>query len=632
MAERSLAPNAHLFVCICALAFFLISRPHVGVFHDAMLYSMQAAHVLDGQRLADDLFFFGGSQTNLSLFPRVHALALREFGLEVTTWSGFLLVRVAYFLVVVWFVWTWLPPALRIPGLLGVFAVGSVYGPGANFGFAESAFTARPVGEIFTIAAITLWGRQRRKLAAMVAIVGATMHPIMGGVGVIILSMLFAAEPDGPLARVRAGGWQLKLLAGGIICIGLVVTIIAPRMDADWVTALGDVNVFAFLTHWNLADYLNLLRQLFVAAIAGRVLRDEVPGLVSLLTCVVVATVAADCAHLVFADLLKVALPTALQLWRTQVVLAFLVAVLIAPVIFRLVTRDSLSQLTGLLLLTSYFFSAFGAAQLLMTLGTWLLILPATRDAVAPIKWFPLTGRALAIVLAVAGSANAVAMTIELEPYSRVLSTHWFVQIPAFTVLAVAVAVQIGICPEALLRLPVRATAVVFLAVAISLVDLRSPLSRLYERDHDQPSKLLPRVVTHNPGLVYWLGPAELSTWFLLGQPGYDAHWQRLSAIFSRPNAMEVRRRKGVIEPLQSPISVCVFVSGFMGGNGDDCTVTDTDVAKVCRAEHRLQQIIVGYRPEGKYDSSFFLPDEHRTDKLHQYWTFDCNRLRMGAE
>jgi len=69
-----------------------------------------------------------------------------------------------------------------------------------------------------------------------------------------------------------------------------------------------------------------------------------------------------------------------------------------------------------------------------------------------------------------------------------------------------------------------------------------------------------------------------------------------------------------------------------MGGNGDDCTVTDTDVAKVCRAEHRLQQIIVGYRPEGKYDSSFFLPDEHRTDKLHQYWTFDCNRLRMGAE
>lgn len=193
------SPWATGSLLLLAYLFWLLNHPYQGIWHDARVYGLLAAHWIYPDALVNDLFFRFGSQGSLSLFTPIYGELVRALGLDlaarlVVLSGGALWVTALFFL------------ARNMLGntLAGRFAVlygvmiSVSYSPNASiFVLNENFATARSWAMPCGLLAVALLIDGRRIMAAGLALLSFLLHPLLG---LWPLALLFAERL--PLQRL----------------------------------------------------------------------------------------------------------------------------------------------------------------------------------------------------------------------------------------------------------------------------------------------------------------------------------------------------------------------------------------------------------------------------------------------
>ena len=199
LATRRDDLSAAASLLLLAFLFWLLNHPYQGIWHDARVYGLIAAHWIYPEVLANDLFFRFGSQGSLSLFTPIYGELVRALGLDLAarlvTLSGGALWCIALFA---------LSQAMLGDTLAGRFAVlfGAMlsvsYSPNASiFVLNENFATARSWAMPCGLLAVALLINRRRILASGLALLSFLLHPLLG---LWPLALLFAERL--PLRRL----------------------------------------------------------------------------------------------------------------------------------------------------------------------------------------------------------------------------------------------------------------------------------------------------------------------------------------------------------------------------------------------------------------------------------------------
>jgi len=215
---------------LLAFLFWLLNHPYQGIWHDARVYGLIAAHWIYPEALANDLFFRFGSQGSLSLFTPIYGELVRALGLDLAarlvTLSGGALWVMALFACSRAVLGDTL--AMRFAVLFGAMLSVS-YSPNAsvfvlNENFATARSWAMPAG----LLAVVLLAAGRAWWAGVLALLTCLLHPLLGIWPLILVICrrlplrwviplaLFPAlvmtgvgivNPDVPYLRLMQGEW-----------------------------------------------------------------------------------------------------------------------------------------------------------------------------------------------------------------------------------------------------------------------------------------------------------------------------------------------------------------------------------------------------------------------------------------
>lgn len=270
MAMRRNAAWSTAILVLLAFLLWLLNHPYQGIWHDARVYGLIAAHWMYPEALASDLFFRFGSQGNLTLFTPIYGELVRALGLDraaqlVTLSGGALWVTALFYLSR-----NMLGDTLagRFAVLFGVMLSVS-YSPYAstfvlNENFATARVWAMPAG-LMAVAWLAA-GKFRRAAAA--ALLSCLLHPLLGlwPLALVILARL-------PLR------WVIPLTlspALAVIGIGLLNPDLPylRLMQGEWLDYLRGAPDILFKAHQapqttRLPVYLTALIALLAGARAG---------------------------------------------------------------------------------------------------------------------------------------------------------------------------------------------------------------------------------------------------------------------------------------------------------------------------------------------------------------------------
>lgn len=254
-------------LCLAAFLLWLLNHPYQGLWHDARVYGLIAAHWIYPEALANDLFFRFGSQGSFTLFTPIYGELVRALGLDIAArlvaLSGGALWVVALFA---------LARAMLGDTLAGRFAVlfgvmlSLSYSPNAsvfvlNENFATARVWAMPCG----LLAVALLAAGRTWWAGVLALLSCLLHPLLG-----LWPLALAILARMPLR------WAIRLtLFPALVATG--VGLLAPDlpylrlMQGEWLDYLRDTSDILFKPpqETRLPIYLTALIALLAGARAG---------------------------------------------------------------------------------------------------------------------------------------------------------------------------------------------------------------------------------------------------------------------------------------------------------------------------------------------------------------------------
>lgn len=229
MLHRAGGANLAL-VFITGFLIWLLNHPYQGVWHDARIYGLLAAHWLNPQAYAGDLFFSFGSQGTLSLFTPAYGKLVGWLGLDRAAWWVTLVGGLLWVGACLGLARTMLGSgfAARFAVFLGAVAVVS-YSPNRDiFVLGENFATARSFAIPLGLASVAALAARRRCWSLGLGLAAAALHPLHGiwslalwllacmrapcALGltllpVAVVALLGAINPDLPHLRSMTGEW-----------------------------------------------------------------------------------------------------------------------------------------------------------------------------------------------------------------------------------------------------------------------------------------------------------------------------------------------------------------------------------------------------------------------------------------
>lgn len=251
-----------------AFLLWLLNHPYQGIWHDAQIYGLVAAHWLHPQALANDLFFRFGSQGDFSLFTPIYGYLVHLLGLDwaarIVVLSGGGLWAAALLL---------LSRATLGETLAGRFALlfGVTltlnYSPNMgvfmlNENFASARSWAFPAG----LLAIALLCMKRPVAATGLAVLSCALHPLLG---IWSLALVVASRLSTRAILMLTLSAVLAVLAVGVMDVTI------PRLrllSGDLWVFVRDVAkdiVFKSPENTRLPDYLGWMACLLAGARLG---------------------------------------------------------------------------------------------------------------------------------------------------------------------------------------------------------------------------------------------------------------------------------------------------------------------------------------------------------------------------
>ncbi|MES2237059.1 MAG: hypothetical protein V4500_04805 [Pseudomonadota bacterium] len=265
------SPWATGSLLLLAFLFWLLNHPYQGIWHDARVYGLIAAHWIYPEALANDLFFRFGSQGSLSLFTPVYGELVRVLGLDVAA-RLVVLSGGALWVSALFALSRTMLANERGDTLAGRFAVlfgvmlSISYSPNAsvfvlNENFATARSWAMPAGVI----AVGLLAVGRTWWASGVALLSCLLHPLLG-IWPLVLIVLTCLPMRQALALTLLP--TLALIAVGMLNLD------APRwrlMSGEWLDYLRATSDILFKSPDNtrLPVYFTVLVGLLAGARAG---------------------------------------------------------------------------------------------------------------------------------------------------------------------------------------------------------------------------------------------------------------------------------------------------------------------------------------------------------------------------
>jgi len=525
------------------LGVWALHHGYAGIIHDARLYTFQAFAMRE-PALANDVYLRFGSQDRFTLFSPIYATVMGWLGIDGAAALLTLAFQVAFFVAAAVLARRLMPAPYAWIGMALLCALPGHYGADTIFAVAEPFVTPRLAAEAAVLFGLAAYLDQRYWLAGVHMLVALALHPLMASAGFAIVLFM----PNGHrLAYPRALAAAAVLSAMVVAALGLAGAQV--RFDPDWISLLRDGIPYLFPSEWDLADWAKNSLPLTTLLIGALALNPSAAR--SLCRSAVIIAIVGITATFVLGELLQLVLAIQTQPWR-WLWLSHVLALLLAPLIAQRLWSGS----------------ALSKASLLLLAAAWLL-----RG-----EWYVLPVGAMAIAAAAAAKTRidrANAGRLALFGAALLLVFALFHQIATSILFAIAVPDQSN-APHTIRW--VRAldrtglfTTCAFVLVLVLFRSLRSrqaqlaisalcilliaPLAPAAVREwnakafdeHTRAAFASWRAHIPEDTEVLWFDN-PLDAWLILERRSYVSGLQMLSGVFSRPAAMEMKRRTHAIE------------------------------------------------------------------------------------
>jgi hypothetical protein len=550
-----------LTICLLCFATWALVHGYQGIFHDAVLYTLQALARLDPGSLSQDVFLRFGSQDRFTIFSPLYAGTIHLVGAERAAAALTLAFQLALFAGALALARSVMPRALALLGVLVLIAVPGYYGPDRVFSCVEAFMTPRMAAEALVLGGIAGALCERRLLAALLIGAAALLHPIMAAAGIAALLAMYVALPYPRRALVLAIAIAAALAAAAYT---MRAGSALGRFDEAWWTLIRDRSPYLFLSHWTLDDWARVAITLATLWIGGIILPDAKARV--LCRAAALTTVGGLALTGIACDLLQFVLLTQLQPWRWQW-LGTAAAALTLPAIVRAGWQSAaLGRTTTLLLLAAWIFASNSYA------------LASAAAAVASLAFLRrCTAREARLLFFGACGMLALAVAWRVASNLEFTDAHYLdSNIPLRVRQAMSFA-RDGSAPAAIMALAwwlareahgrAASMTLMLLAAAAAFGCLwlaPQAWASWTARDYPPPrfAEFAPlRDLIPRGAQVFW-AESPLGTWLMLDRPSYLSVAQTSGMVFSRPAALEMRRRAVALSSAFSPEAFLGFAAG----------------------------------------------------------------------
>ncbi len=589
--DRAALPLRAAIVLVGTAALWGICHPYVGIIGDSTIYLGRALADLDPDGIGRDFAFAYDGQSRFSLFPVIAKALVGALGPANTGVLIAALADACFLAAVTALARALAPPRTALAIVLALAVLPVTYGQTGVFHFGETAAIPRPFAEAAVVGMLAALIVGRVRLSAVLLGTALALHPIMAlaGVGTALGTLLAAS---GRRAFILAGAALLGLGALALARLGVpLFDRLLVVIDPDWLGLLVERSPHLFPTLWRATSFCPILVQATTILVAA----PFVPRRARTVLLCVAAAVLVLLAAALLGDRMHILLVLQIQLWRATWLLAVVGGaglVACAPGLWDEGPR-------GRIVLTLLALAWFDQPSLAFTaaLCAAALILASGHLTFGFTPRHAMGVAAVAAVLLLIWSGGPImgyvaflrtvppAMPLQMiDPLRNNLHT-------APVCLAIALWL---LAPQPwrhrLLPLPVIGGAAMLLATgAGKLWDQRSAYGRYVEAG--QVPDALASLTGGRPTDVLWIdGIAE--PWFLLRQAQWMSSQQAVGIVFSRPLAIEWRRRADSLLAL-GLARKAIFEPWNVMADDDRTRVGADTVAAFCRRDDAPGLVIV---------------------------------------
>jgi hypothetical protein len=533
---------------VTLVVLWLLTHRYLGLDGDAKLYAFQALARIHPS-LGTDVFLQFGSQDRFTIFSPLYARCVQLFGLQSAEMFLAIVCKVWFFAAA----WA-LARAIsnyRIAFLAtaALIVVVGRYGAYSIFQYSEDWLTARSLAEALVITAFALYFHNFRIAGLLIAVCALCVHPLMALPGMLLLMCLLA--PSRTSVLVAAAGVLASLTIAAAALLLPSAAHIFTVMDTEWLEVVRERSIHLFPHLWRVDDW-KLNGRPFIALTISALATNDVRVRKSCHAAMIVGTTGLAVA--VIAGLVgPVAILLQGQAWRWVWVTTFTAILLLVPTAVRVWRDEQCGPICAVLLMCGWIFTAVdGVLCTAVALGLWLIRNRIPSDLTRYLRWGAVALGAVVIAWTIANCWN-IALSRQVvsgrDPF-LITQIRGLMSQDAFAVLlAGSLITWIGrsksAAPLAVFGLSV-ATACAFVAPGTfkNVLTIGS-MTRNVEFSDWQGD--IP------PGSNVFVAPSPLSAsfaWFILGRPDYLSADQSSGVVFSRPTALEVRRRAALVLPI----------------------------------------------------------------------------------
>jgi hypothetical protein len=535
---------------LLTLLLFLLTRPYIGIQHDARLYVGYALAKIDPKGIGQDLLFTADGQSGYSLFPPVFLRVVDVFGPStaamVVTVSGLMVWYFAFrqFL------------SRVLPGAWGAtqveaaaiafIALTPYYGGTAVFRIAEPYVTPRIFAEALVIATMTMLTVGSRWFAIPLGL-AAAVHPLMAAPAVGVATLMRTKSSRSWIVIILLSATALGLITAVSTMITLQ-TGVWGRFDNQWQGILNAKRSLVFMRYWTSRDFSRVILHIATVTMAWELLTSEVRRLAAAILSITIFGLAST---YIGADLTGHIGLSQLQPWRATWLLSLMamtcVPVLLASCLNRQgsgLAKDAVievEQLSVAILLTGWMIvetNEIAAAFAISAGAIWIgarrfthfspYAIRAARGVIVLLAGYWVAMRLWVTTATALGAPKGMGIwnfrTLELSGLPQ-LFCLWL----AFRML--------NECRTKISPMPYARVTTGLVACLLLRFDSRTPYQRYLEDTLDSYIAKGERVIRAENRPLVWPA-ADLEPWAFAGRPAWGTELQGIPAVFSRELAI----------------------------------------------------------------------------------------------
>ncbi|WP_342113798.1 hypothetical protein [Pseudoduganella sp. OTU4001] len=612
------------------LALWLASHPWRGLWHDSILYAVQALRRLSPANYQNDLYFLYGSQDAFTVFSPLYATFIKLFGLDsaallLQALGSGLWVGAAIFLLraMLGGLSFWL-------GLTMLMIWPASYGPDPEvFQTGEPFLTPRLFVEGLGMLALGCFVRGRYKLGMLPAVAGLVLHPLIA-IGPIMGGMLFLFW--GKWRALGAASTLFAATAWIATRSGLpVFDRLSLSMDAEWFAVVSQIAPMVSWKAWEAHEWISRTLVALCLVLAAARLSSGLAARLFLCTALLGGGSLLACwiGTGIYDNLLIIQVQPWRALWLTQLCAWIALAWLLGQFWQR---ERFIQALLLALCLAALTRNTVGGAIALSAAAALCYYVP--RPPVHWPRWGNLVALASAGVLLIAWVLEVSHTTKEIaaeisSPEPSWLAVLWVMNAFNFGLGAAAGTVLLLVvwrwCGSHRKGLQLGGFSLAFAVLLYAALYAAYPGKGKYDLSREGKlavqAAFLPLIPQH--AVVYWQNNVLVS-WFTLQRSGYASVAQMIGVVFNKGTAIEGKRRMERIQRLGGLDSLIVQNNlQAMKGVKSLPAASAAGLQYVC-ADTALDFVVLTTQLGGAVAQAQDAP----YDKT--YYLYDCARMRGG--